>query len=100
FRSDLGFKMRYQIMRVLQAHGFVEFEVLFHMEWTAEVLDTDIMNAEVVAGGHAANPVEDVLFRRLPRDRVNDYVAIGEHLVDGIRDFRNDLTGALEGHVA
>src|SRR5690242_15953161 len=48
FRPDLGFKMRHQIMRVLQAHGLVEFEMLFHMEWAAEVLDADVMNAEVV----------------------------------------------------
>src|SRR5262249_36358036 len=98
--ADLRFQSRHDIVGLFEAQGFVELQVLLHMQTSGKILDTHVMDAEVVARSHSANTVENIFMPGFARDGVDDYIAIGKDVVNRVRDLRHRLSGTLEGDVA
>ena len=59
--ANLGFEHGHAVVGFLQAQAFVEFEVLFHVQVALEILHADVVHVEVVAGGHGADAIENIL---------------------------------------
>ena len=95
--AHVGFQFGDLIMGALQGHAFVEFDVLFDVEATREILHADVVDVEVVAGGDGANAVENI-FRALgARQRLHGDVGIGKDVANRGGHGFDQLLGALEG---
>jgi len=83
-----------------EGHGFGDFEVLLDVERVVELLDGDIVNGEVGAGGDGADSVVDAFGARGGGDGVNDDVGSGKVALDGGGGGEGNLLRTLEGEVA
>src|SRR5689334_22165276 len=74
--------------------------MLLHMKPSSQILNTDIVNVEVVASGNRAHTIENV-FRVLGAGNgVDNYVGIGKNGVHSARHLVRNLTRTLECDVA
>jgi len=91
-----------------QRHGLVDLEMLLDVQagmavvvlLAAELLDADLVDGEVAAGGDGADAVVDALGKRGGGDGVDDDVGGGQMALYGQRGGLCELLGALEGEVA
>src|SRR5882724_11323566 len=74
--------------------------MLLNVKMPMQVLHADIMHIEVLARGHGTNFVKNIFRVHGSRDRVHDYVRVGENIMNGHCHRIRDLLGALEGYVA
>src|ERR1700733_1545909 len=98
--ADVGFELRYESVGGGERHGFADFEMLFDVELVVELLDGNVVDVEVGAGGDGADAVVDAFGERCGGDGMDDDVGSGEMAADGGGGGESDLLGALEGEVA
>ena len=82
-----------------EAHGFVDFEVLLDVELVVVLLNTDVVDIEVGAGGDGADAVVNAFGAGGGGDGVDDNVGSGKMAADGVGGGHSDLFGALKGEV-
>lgn len=85
---------------VAEGHGLVDFEVLLDVELVVILLDTDVVDVEVGAGGDGADAVVNAFGAGGGGDGVDNDIGSGEMAADGVGGGHGDLLGALEGEVA
>src|ERR1700722_9181005 len=98
--THVGFEFSDLIVRALERHALVEFDVLLHVQAAGKILDADVVHIEILVGGHGSDPVEDVLRTLRARNRLHGHVGVGQDAVDGFRHRGSQLARALEGHGA
>src|SRR5579859_4105467 len=98
--AHLGLNLRDLIVGLLEAESFGEFEVLFHMKTSGEILDADVMHAEVVARSHGADAVKDVFPGGFTRHGADDHVTFRKKALHGLGNLGGHLIGPLEGDIA
>ena len=96
----LGLELGDEAVGGAEGHGFVDLEVLLDVELVVVLLDADVVDGEVGAGGDGADAVVDAFGARCGGDGVDDDVGAGEVALDGGGGGHGDLLGALEGEVA
>src|SRR5580693_6040804 len=74
--------------------------MLFDVQTPAQILNTDVMHVEVVACGHGANAIENILSPSRARHRTNDHVGVRQDALHSGGYGVGDLLGTLEGYVA
>ena len=100
FAAHLGFELGDEGVGGAEGHGLVDFQVLLDVESVVELLDADVVDGEVGAGGDGADAVVDAFGDGGGGDGVDDDVGSGEMALDGFGGGEGDLLGALEGEVA
>src|SRR5437764_242046 len=70
------------------------------MQVPVQILDTDVVHVQVVAGRDGANPVENIFRRRGPRDGVDHNVCVRKQAMHSAGHLVGNLAGALESYVA
>ncbi len=98
--AHLGFECGDELVGFAQRHGLVDFEVLLDVQAVVELLDADLVDGEVAAGGDGADAVVDALGDGGGGDGVDDDVGAGEMALHGLGGGHGELLGALEGEVA
>ena len=73
------------IVRILQRHLLVQFQMLLHVQSPSKILHADLVHIEIVAGRHGADAVENVLCPAGAGNRVHHHVGIGQHAVNAPR---------------
>src|SRR5271155_4020184 len=74
--------------------------MLFDMQPSAQVLNTDVMHVEVVARGDGTNAIENILSTSRARHRTNYDVGVRQDALHSGGYGVGDLLGTLEGYVA
>src|SRR6476661_8169877 len=98
--ANFGFEDGDAVVSFFQAEILVEFEVLFHVQASLEILHADVVDVEIVASGDSADAIENILGAPGPRQGVHDHVSVRQHFMDRAGHGFRHLFGALEGHVA
>src|ERR1700722_8402168 len=98
--AHLGFELGDQCVSSAESHGFVDLEVLLDVKLVVVLLNTDVVDGEVGAGGDGADAVVDAFSKRGDGDGVDDDVGAGEMPLNDSGGSCGDLFGALEGKVA
>ena len=98
--AHVGFEVGDERVGCAERHGLVDFEVLLDVEGLVVLLDADVVDGEVGAGGDGADAVVDAFGEGGGGDGVDDDVGAGEMALDGVGGGHGDLLGALEGEVA
>jgi hypothetical protein len=98
--AHLGLELGDEGVGGAEGHGFVDLEVLFDVEGVVVLLDADVVDGEVGAGGYGADAVVDAFSAGGGGDGVDDDVGAREVAADGVGGGHGDLLGALEGEVA
>src|SRR5215471_4541 len=97
---DFSFEPRNYVVGLLQAEGLVEFQVLFDVEPSCQILHADIVHAEVVTRSHSPYAIENVLVAGFPRHRVDHHITVREDGVHSVSDLADHLIRPLECNVA
>ena len=82
--ADVSFEIGYLIVSALEGHTFVEFNMLFDVEFAGEVLNADVVNVQVVPGGDGPNTVEDIFGTLGTRQGLNGNIGVGKDAVHRI----------------
>ena len=102
--AHVGLEAGDDVMRGAEGEGLVDFEVEVDVEGGAGflfvLLDGDVVDGEVGAGGDGADAVVDGLCEGGGGDGVDDDVGVREDALDDVGGGHGDLLGALEGEVA
>ena len=98
--AHLGFEGGDDVVGFAERHALVYFKVLLDVERAVVLLDADVVDGEVGAGGYGSYAVEDALAEGGRGDSVDDYVRTGQAGLDGGCGCEGDLLGALEREVA
>ena len=69
-------------MGFLERHPLIQFDVLFDMEPSGEVLDADVVHVQIAVRGDRANAVEDVFGMLRTGQRLHGYVGIRQDAVN------------------
>ena len=59
--AHVRFEFGHLIVRILEGHALIEFDVLFDVQLAGEILNTDVVDVKVPVCGHGANAIEDIL---------------------------------------
>src|SRR5437764_1301191 len=98
--KNFGLEHTHAIVRLFQWQLLVHFQVLLYMQVPVQILDTDVVHVQVVAGRDGANPVENIFRRRGPRDGVDHNVCVRKQAMHSAGHLVGNLAGALESYVA
>ena len=98
--ADLGLELGDEVVGGAEGHGLVDFEVLLDVELVVVLLNADVVDGEVGAGGDGADAVVDAFGAGCGGDGVDDDVGAGEMARTAAVAAMRDLLGALEGEVA
>src|SRR5438876_7540745 len=74
--------------------------MLLDMQLPFKVLHAHVVDIEVVTHGDRSHAIKDIFSRSGSRNRVDDHIGVGKHLVDGVRDFVSELARPLKSDVA
>ena len=75
--ANLGFENGHAVVGFLQAKAFVEFEMLFDVQVSLEILHAHVVHVEIVARGHGPDAIENILGAQSARHGVHDDVGVG-----------------------
>ena len=99
-RTDFVFEGRNLIVRILHGEPLVHFEVLLDVQRAIQVLNTDIVDIEIMASRNGANAIEKILAPSGARDGVHHDIGVRKNSLHVTGDGICNLFGALERDVA
>ena len=83
--ADVGLELGDESVGGAKGHGFVDFEVLLDVKGVVVLLDGDVVDGEVGAGGDGADAVVEAFGDGGGGDGVDDDIGAGEVAADGVR---------------
>ena len=98
--ADVGLELGDKIVGGAERHVLVDLEMLLEMKDAAVLLESDVVDGEVRAGGDGADAVVEALGFGGGGDGVDDDIGAREVELDGPSRGRGDLLGALKGEIA
>src|SRR5664279_3922402 len=76
----LAFQPCDPVVSVLERHALIQFNMLLHMQRAMDVLHTDVVDVEIVPGGHGANAIEQAFAAAGAGDSVYHHVSSRQEL--------------------
>src|SRR5437763_3918647 len=97
-RANFALQFTRAVVRLLQRKSFVQFQMLLYVQAPVQILNTDVMNIQVVPRGYRADPVKYIFRRSRARYGVYDHISIGKDALNRVGNFFGNLARSLEGN--
>src|ERR1700752_2734758 len=94
----LGFQFGYLIVRVLEGHPFIQFDVLLDVKVSGKILHADVVNVQVAMGGHGSDAIENVFCALRSRQGRHGDVSIRQDAANRFCYRADKLARPLEGN--
>ena len=84
FLAHLRLEHAHKIMGLFERHLFIQLQVLFDMKFPIQVLDVDVVHAQVVSCRNRVNTIENALASSGAWKCTNRDVGLGKHTMHSI----------------